>query len=1026
MDRADFTYNTTLASARTEIQSKITGYVTWHNGTSSSGYNTLKIGRVAGSGNTRIIGGHNITAVYVPLQYEIRFTKSGTTEEYDQWVPSSILTNLRVNTITNGDSIYLGWKSNPGGNAYADEAAVVNLISCPEANINATDYFRCDVYIIMEAQWGNYSVGSASSITVASYAQVSRGDYVDYYYNVTLNDTTNNTLQGVYATYSSGPLSGKSVVLDKDPNPSYPNGYILPYVAGQATIHGDILRKIYTITYSYSGWTCSPTAEQQTLIAGVGKSFLDLPVPTRTDYIFEGWTYSGTLVRYNSLTGVTGNITLSVQGYYKKTTSYNQFTSGSSSSNIYPTMTSTAYYNTSQYTTGDSTASFSYSTMNWGSYGSFINFKDSSICDTDVWQYRHAAMHIPLTGDALKAYMLGATIKVTVSAAAIAAADGRRAWFTNYNARAGATIGVANGYSLKTGTSAADNASSEIYKDQDGDGWGGSYGTITSAQLTLNQPSFTIQLRGRHSDESSSASGYNTQTGWQSIRYSIDISGKPTEYTVTLNGNGGTRSFNGTSSSTYAIKVANSANFKANIPFNLFSRTNYFSDDTGWATSSGGSPSGTYYPGASIQMASSPTIYSVWYEKGYTVASWDVLTGNNSGVAYRVRPPEYRKAGTDFTTSNVAASGLDYTGFTRSGTYGSRYVINDDGVSGDSAHNTGSTLTSILGSDTDRTSQNAYCLIWVMNAPTPVGSDYNGLYGHSVELDPLANVSLTSMPQGSSYKIASSVGAADGTGWKKGGGAYITTNPGFLYEHVESSAADSQAFNCTIWYSWTYNGKTLWSKTGEGTGLSSNITVNIQPIVLSLTKKTEPVGGYAYNGFDQLTPYAIAADSTQIVGSQAEATSVFGTENASSISIFGAAGKGLSMKYVYVRDPFINIANDYPTIFRDAGTYTISSATVKYFETSNENKNYVFRIVAGQSGNTGYNYVYSGTTYTRSLYDGTNSVIMQQASLDVSLYYATKTYSSNSPTKRLLTQETINQHSTLYWDIYIDGLLGAD
>jgi hypothetical protein len=175
MDRSDFTYNTTLASARTEIQSKITGYVAWHNGTSSSGYNTLKIGRVAGSGNTRIIGGHNITAVYVPLQYEIRFTKSGTTEEYDQWVPSSILTNLRVNTITNGDSIFLGWKSNPGGNAYVDEAAVVNLISCPEANINATDYFRCDVYIIMEAQWGNYSVGSASSITVASYAQISEG-----------------------------------------------------------------------------------------------------------------------------------------------------------------------------------------------------------------------------------------------------------------------------------------------------------------------------------------------------------------------------------------------------------------------------------------------------------------------------------------------------------------------------------------------------------------------------------------------------------------------------------------------------------------------------------------------------------------------------------------------------------------------------------------------------------------------------------------------------------------------------------
>lgn len=83
MDKADFTYTTTLAAARTEIQSKISGFVSWHNGTSASGYNTFKIGRVADSGNTRIIGGHNITAVYVPLQYEVRFAKSGTTEEYD-------------------------------------------------------------------------------------------------------------------------------------------------------------------------------------------------------------------------------------------------------------------------------------------------------------------------------------------------------------------------------------------------------------------------------------------------------------------------------------------------------------------------------------------------------------------------------------------------------------------------------------------------------------------------------------------------------------------------------------------------------------------------------------------------------------------------------------------------------------------------------------------------------------------------------------------------------------------------------
>ena len=107
--------------------------------------------------------------------------------------------------------------------------------------------------------------------------------YLEYYESL----LDKYTLEGVYAIYASGPLTGITVTLDKTADT---RKWVLPYCCGNFYIYSSwSVSSADIFTATFNGNNGTPATQTRTYWYGRGIPASEMPIATRTDKLFGGW-----------------------------------------------------------------------------------------------------------------------------------------------------------------------------------------------------------------------------------------------------------------------------------------------------------------------------------------------------------------------------------------------------------------------------------------------------------------------------------------------------------------------------------------------------------------------------------------------------------------------------------------------------------------------------------------------------------------------------------------------------------------
>ena len=679
-------------SSLSSIRSAIGGFI--------SGETTIYLSLYARTINNKqafeISVGYYYTAVFAPLTYAVNFNSNGGSGSMSQQIYTyDVAQSIKQNTFTNGDKAFIGWSSS-AGNTYNDGDTLngATLLDTYGTWNNSSNYVYpintsgSQISFTFTAVWSDYSMSDGDSYaTFVFYSSTSHGPYTDVTYTVTEN-RNGWDIKNVYAAYSSGPLSGVTVKLEYVSS----SRWKLPYVSGNYTLMCEYEEYTYSISYNNTSSWSMPSSYVNRFTYTAGLNSRDLPFPTRSNYVFQGWRIGSSSGDYLTiLTSSDIDALLSKNGtlylYLASTYVYSAHSDSNSSSHTTTVSTSSSYWNKD--------SGVSYGTEE-GSTGLVV--AGSWTLKNQGWKYYYAAYTVHMGGDLIKALRSGHSVSVYCTVTAyVGGKDG--GLFSTGDGEEEARCSIWSGTSTSYSTSY--QSTNRVYAKYTGGSWVKSNGTISSQTLYLSassSPAFTIGLRFGFANEHTSSPG-RQYVCFTSVKYTITVD-SVTWRTVTLNLNGG--------STGYYFPVYSVRNYSYfYVPSVYIDRTGY--RFLGWNTSSTASTP-SVYPGSSYYISANTTLYAIWERINYTVASYDVYTGSasDSEKYVLVREPHYRTHGTTYNINESIRkqtySGIiepnNHDGYTESGSYSS------DTLS--------SSKTSISSSSTNTAEYEAFYVKWAL------------------------------------------------------------------------------------------------------------------------------------------------------------------------------------------------------------------------------------------------------------------------------------------------------------------------
>lgn len=510
--------------------------------------------------------------------------------------------------------------------------------------------------IYFDAVWVEAAIipPTDSSITITP------GAYKDLYSDVTVTVTGSKPrykLSQIYATYTSGDISGEKIALEKVSESGDTSTWILYGICGNCNLSAEWVTDKYSITYSWNGGSGTNGPTEYYYGTAVALPFSG----TRSGYTLDGWNLSVASGGYLPATS---------QQYYIQANSYGNITATARwiSTSVTPTNNANSTANSPD-TTGVSGTGFNNAITGLGT-----TYK-SGKSTFDETAMTAATQTITLPTSIQYALRAGATVTATLRGVldigvlndnyviAFSDPDGSRAF---------GRIGINGTYAAYSSTGFA-----KVYD------WDSSAETLTVTQqpsavpLGQSDTSLTVyvQLKREKVNKRGTAWFYAILSSF-TVTYSVS-GGSP--LTVTYNGNGGKNSSNSTTTNSTYVQSSVNGSVSVLFPDSMFSRTGY--EFVGWGPKDNTSVSGALAPGSSATVSSNTTYYAVWRKKKYPFISYDVWTdGTNYGTTVRTEYVVQHEASIDmyYSSSGTAANsngssysnirafngGNDYNGFT--------------------------------------------------------------------------------------------------------------------------------------------------------------------------------------------------------------------------------------------------------------------------------------------------------------------------------------------------------------------------
>ncbi|HHX49453.1 MAG TPA: hypothetical protein GX709_03585, partial [Clostridiales bacterium] len=310
-----------LQNVKNKTQEALEGLAQWIPGDDDVDNltNRLNLRRSSATGYVVPLEGSHIYAIYAPVYFKLEY-RPGEAGNFANVIkrapPFARYKTGSTDIFPDSDYALLSWEdtSSPA-NSYAPETSYVFPI-VPQINTFDDGYITSTTTYVLIAKWTLVAGEAGAGVTATPYRRVFHDRYVDMYYRIELSGGL--SIDKVFVKFNSGDLKNQYIMMDKDPDPNEPNGYIVPYASGSFTILASVTKETYNITYYYPSWSCSPSDSQKKYIPGIGLSSADLPIPTRYGYKFIGWrlnSYSGEIIKTNDqLKNLTGDISLYAYG----------------------------------------------------------------------------------------------------------------------------------------------------------------------------------------------------------------------------------------------------------------------------------------------------------------------------------------------------------------------------------------------------------------------------------------------------------------------------------------------------------------------------------------------------------------------------------------------------------------------------------------------------------------------------------------------------------------------------------------
>lgn len=625
---------------------------------------------------------------FTERQYTIRYYANNDTPSYHDETykfGEAVTVPNPTDYFTNGKSAATGWthtgdsKGNTADKVYSSGNSYSNILPTLKNN-TTTVYF--------EAIWVDASASTSDGLIVKLEPSEYSDKYSDVTFTITTKDNTGYTLVQVYATYTSGDLSGHKIALEQTqaPNSSNVSKWVLYGISGNCNITTEWKANTYKITYSYESTktTSISSTNPSSYVYGIGVNAYQLPyITAKAGYIWQGWSAAsatGSVISTSAaLNSTTGDKTL----YAVFTAHATKMTVSDTTDVTDATNITNGLANGSYVKNGDNISNTSV-TLDVATSRTVLSASQLG------WAYKnvdknltnYAYYYIKLDGNAEKLLRSGYSVRIDITASyKVGAFNGKTA---SSDATAKVGIGVYAGISdtstnipqwgdeVKGSTNQGGMFSASKWTETTGSV--SNYCTITS---TTSVPVIRLNLGGKFVCVKPISSEYACYGYFTAITYKLTWT-KPGAKSITFNANNGDTLTN--TNLTWGIYSTNNQNYK--LPSNPFNRTGY--EFVGWSTSPGASASSATAPGTSVTLSGAATYYAIWTKKKYPVTTYDVWKGEdengNAAYATTIRKQYYvtynstvyfnptdttttTYKGTSYADIYAYAGGGDYKGF---------------------------------------------------------------------------------------------------------------------------------------------------------------------------------------------------------------------------------------------------------------------------------------------------------------------------------------------------------------------------
>ena len=212
--------------------------------------------------------GLDLFASWTPNNYTVRYhANNGTTDTVDTTHTYDSAQDLRDNDFTRTGYSFAGWATDPGGNAvYSNRQNVINLAASGVVNL--------------------YAAWTPNEYTVRYHANNGTADTVE----TTHTYDEDKELRDDVFTHTGYDFAGWAT--NPDGNAVYSSGQTVRNLAasGEVNLYAKWTPTNYTLTYVLNGGTLSSANPASYTIEDTD---ITLNNPTKTGYIFAGWTQAG-------------------------------------------------------------------------------------------------------------------------------------------------------------------------------------------------------------------------------------------------------------------------------------------------------------------------------------------------------------------------------------------------------------------------------------------------------------------------------------------------------------------------------------------------------------------------------------------------------------------------------------------------------------------------------------------------------------------------------------------------------------